>query len=221
MKNTSKIILALDVEDISSARYFLNRLYPRVKNFKVGAQLFLACGPGIIQSINKKGGRVFLDLKLFDIPNTVVNAVRQAIRLKIAMLTLHISGGDRMLLAAVAAAREESRRRRLKRPLLLGVTVLTSQEADPRTVLAMARRGLRCGLDGVVCSAKEAAFLRSRIKKRFIIVTPGIRPKGMAAADQKRTATASEAIQAGSNYLVVGRPILKAADPLKAVEELF
>ncbi len=221
MKGAAKIILALDVDDFSRGRYFVERLYPRIKIFKVGAHLFLTCGTKIIQFINKQGGLVFLDLKFFDIPNTVANAVRQAVRFKIGMLTLHINGGEEMLSAAVGAAREESRRLKIKRPLLLGVTVLTSQKAAPGAVLALAKRGLRCGLDGIVCSAREAGFLRKRIKQKFIIVTPGIRPKGAEDFDQKRTATAQEAIKAGSDYLVVGRPILKAKEPLEALKELI
>lgn len=221
MNRGSKIILALDVDNHKKALYFIRKLYPGIKTFKVGLQLFTVNGPAIIKAIHKKSGEVFLDLKFHDIPNTVANAVRQAVRLKVKMLTLHISGGDEMIKAAVAAADEESRVLRVRRPLLIGVTVLTSQSADPNDVLKLAKSGINLGLDGVVCSVKEAALLRKKIKNKFVIITPGIRPDKSGGDDQKRTATAKEAIQAGSDYLVVGRPILKARDPLMAAKEFL
>jgi len=219
-KLSSKLILALDVDSLSKAKYFISTLYPYIKIFKVGLQLFTACGPKVIDFVSQKGGEVFLDLKLFDIPNTVAQAVRQAVRLKVKMLTLHISGGSEMLKAAVAAAKDEAAKIKVKPPLLIGVTVLTSQKAEPGEILKLANAGLDCGLDGVVCSARETAFLKTSIKRKFIIVTPGIRPGGASADDQKRTATAAEALESGSDFLVIGRPILQAPDPLKALKEL-
>lgn len=216
MNSNSKIILALDVDSFSKAKRFVNLLYPKIKIFKVGLQLFIACGPKIIDFIRKIGAEVFLDLKFFDIPNTVANATRQAVRLKVKMLTLHISGGEEMLKAAVKAAREESSRLKIKAPLLLGVTVLTSQKASSNEVLRLAKFGLDCGLDGVVCSAQEAKNLRSKIKKKFIMITPGIRPDKTVRDDQKRTATIAEALRVGSDFLVIGRPILEAKNPLEA-----
>jgi orotidine-5'-phosphate decarboxylase len=162
-----------------------------------------------------------LDLKFFDISNTVANAVRQAVRLKVKMLTLHISGGEDMLEAAVKAAKDQSRSLGINKPLLIGVTVLTSQETSAQEVLRLAKIGLSCGLDGVVCSVREAAILRREIKKKFIIVTPGIRQSKIAGDDQKRTATAKEALAAGSDFLVVGRPIVEATDPVKALKEII
>lgn len=215
--NGRRIILALDVDNFSKAKHFVNLLYPKIKIFKVGLQLFIACGPKIIEFIQKKGGQVFLDLKFFDIPNTVANATRQAVRLKVKMLTLHISAGEEMLKAAANAVREESSRLKIKAPLLLGVTVLTSQRAGSDEVLEAARLGLSCGLDGIICSAQEVKNLRSKIKKKFIIVTPGIRPDKTVRDDQKRTATIAEALQAGSDFLVIGRPILEAKNPLQAL----
>jgi orotidine-5'-phosphate decarboxylase len=215
--NGRRIILALDVENFSKAKRFVSLLYPKIKIFKVGLQLFIACGPKIIEFIQKKGGQVFLDLKFFDIPNTVANATRQAVRLKVKMLTLHISGGEEMLKEAAKAARDESIRLKIKAPLLLGVTVLTSQKASSDEVLKAARLGLGCGLDGVVCSAREARNLRNKIKKKFIMVTPGIRIDKTIRDDQKRTATIAEALQAGSDFLVIGRPILEAKNPLQAL----
>lgn len=216
-----KIILALDVDSEKKARYFVDRLYPQIKIFKVGLQLFTLCGPDMIKYINKKGAEVFLDLKLFDIPNTVANAVRSAVRQKVKMLTLHIAGAEEMLKAAKGAAKDESVRLKLKRPLLIGVTVLTSKKASPLAVLRLAKIGLSCGLDGVVCSAKEARALRRNLGKKFLIVTPGIRLDKSVGDDQKRTTTASEAINAGSDFLVIGRPILKARDPLAMVQRLL
>ncbi|HTY45241.1 MAG TPA: orotidine-5'-phosphate decarboxylase [Patescibacteria group bacterium] len=216
----ARFIVALDVDSLAEARYFVNTLYPRVGLFKVGMQLFTACGPGAVAMINKKGGQVFLDLKFHDIPNTVACAVRQAVRLGVRMLTVHISGGPHMLKAAVDAARQEAGLQKAKRPLVIGVTVLTSQATTPRQVLRLAKAGIDAGLDGVVCSAREARFLRRSIKNDFIIITPGIRSKTAGADDQKRTATAEEAQRAGSDFLVVGRPVLKADDPLAALKEL-
>jgi orotidine-5'-phosphate decarboxylase len=216
----AKIILALDVDSVKKAKYFVDKLYPGIKVFKVGSHLFTLAGPKIVELIRKKGAEVFLDLKFFDIPNTVANAVRQAARLKVKMLTLHISGGEDMLKAAVKAAKEESRRLKLRRPLLIGITVLTSQEASSGEVLRLARIGLNCGLDGLVSSAREAALLRRKIKHKFVIVTPGIRLPGSKADDQKRTATSAEAVKAGSDFLVIGRPILKAEDPRAALAQL-
>lgn len=216
-----QIILALDVDNLSRARHLVNKLYPTVKIFKVGSQLFTACGPKVIEAINKKGAQVFLDLKFFDIPNTVAHAVRSAVRHKVKMLTLHILGDEKMLRAALAAAKDEAAKLKTKRPLLIGVTVLTSKEANSSDVLTLAKMGLDCGLDGVVCSAREVKMLRDNIKEDFLIVTPGIRPAGALKNDQKRTATVSEAIAAGSNFLVVGRPILEVIDPLTKAKEIL
>ncbi len=215
------IILALDVDNFAKAKYFVDKLYPEIKIFKVGIQLFVSCGLEVIKYIRKKGGEVFLDLKFFDIPNTTANAVRQAARLEVKMLTLHILGDAEMLKSAVSAAQEEADKLKTKRPLLIGVTVLTSKDTASSDVLALAKIGLDCGLDGVVCSAQEAALLRQEIKKDFLIVTPGIRPPGTCSYDQKRTMTAQEAIKAGSNFLVIGRPILEALDPLEVTKKII
>jgi len=213
-----KLIVALDVDDLKEARHLVNLLYPQVKIFKVGIQLFTVAGPKIIEFINKKGAQVFLDLKFFDIPNTVANAVRRATSLKVRMLTLHIVGDKEMLQAAVRAAKDEARCPRLKRPLLIGITALTSKKVSPKEVLTLAKMGLNNGMDGVVCSAREARLLREKIKKEFLIVTPGIRANSAVKDDQKRTATVNEAIRAGSDFLVIGRPIIKAKDPLKVAK---
>jgi len=221
MSQAEKIIVALDVDSFEKAKSFIDRLYPAVQAFKIGSQLFTLCGPKIVEYTNEKGASVFLDLKFFDIPNTVANAVRSAVNLNVKMLTLHISGGEPMLKAAVEAAKDEAEKLKIKRPLLIGVTVLTSQETSPDKVLQLARQGLSCGLDGVVCSAQEVSLLREKLGKDFVIVTPGIRSRDDRKADQKRTATADEALRAGSDFLVVGRPILEAKDPKLAVNSLF
>jgi orotidine-5'-phosphate decarboxylase len=219
--NKAQIILALDVDTFKEARGFVDKLYPKIKIFKVGSHLFTAYGPKIIELLHKKGAEVFLDLKYFDIPNTVASAVGAAVKLKVKMLTLHISGGQAMLKAAVESATRQAKALKIPRPLLIGVTVLTSQTAKNGEVLALAKQGLACGLDGVVCSAREAVVLRRKIKKNFIMITPGIRPDNLNKDDQKRTASVSEAIKAGSDFLVIGRPILKASDPLLQTEGLL
>lgn len=217
----AEVILALDVDSFPEAKRLVEKLYPTVKTFKVGAQLFTACGPRIVEFIRKKGAGVFLDLKFFDIPNTVANSVRSCVRLGVRMLTLHISGGQEMLKEAIRAGKEESRRIKAMPPLLIGVTVLTSQKTSKGRVLGLARDGIAAGLDGIVCSVQEAAYLRKKIKKKFVIVTPGIRLEQDAADDQKRVATARQAQEAGSNFLVVGRPILKANDPKEAARQII
>lgn len=222
MKNQgAQIILALDVDTLEQAKHFVNKLYPKIKTFKVGSHLFTAFGPQIIRLLHQKGAEVFLDLKYFDIPNTVAKAVEAAVRQKVKMLTLHISGGKEMIKAAVASAKAQAKAINVRRPLLIGVTVLTSSPAKSKEVLALAKQGVAYGLDGVVCSVHEAVSLRKKIKKNFIIITPGIRSRDSAKDDQKRTATVSQAVEAGSNFLVIGRPILKAANPLTKTEELL
>ncbi len=216
-----KIILALDVDTLKEAKSLVDKLYPKIKIFKVGSHLFTAYGPKIIKLIQKKGAEVFLDLKYLDIPNTVANAVASAVRQKVKMLTLHISGGKEMIKAAVTAVKHQAKISGIKKPLLIGVTVLTSQKATPAEVLKLAQVGLANGLDGVVCSVREAATLRKKIKKNFLMVTPGIRANNSSQDDQKRTSTVKEAQYAGSNFLVIGRPILKAVNPVKMTEEFL
>ncbi|MFA5410687.1 MAG: orotidine-5'-phosphate decarboxylase [Candidatus Omnitrophota bacterium] len=225
MKQAPRIILALDVDNFAKAKYFVNKLYPEIKIFKVGLQLFTACGPEIIKFIRGKGARVFLDLKFNDIPNTMANAAKEALRQKVAMFTVHTLAGPTAL-KEVATACKGSKTK------VLGVTILTSicghflkdlgiQRSLPAEVLYLARMAKRSGLDGVVCSVEEAGLLRRKLGRNFIIVTPGIRPLSKGADDQKRTASARQAIAAGSDFLVVGRPILKAEDPLKALDGLL
>jgi len=218
------LILALDVRDSTNARRFIDLLASKIKMFKIGPVLFTAYGPKAIELVHTKGAQVFLDLKFHDIPNTVAGAVRQAVRLRVAMLTLHTVGGEEMLRQAVAAAQDEAVRLKVHKPLLLGITVLTSDSsgtATLQTVVQRARLARSCGLDGVVCSVHEAAAVRKACGKAFVIVTPGIRPQGASTGDQKRVATAAAALKAGATYCVVGRPILEAADPSAAARAII
>jgi len=215
-----QIILALDVDTLKSVVDFVDKLYPKIKIFKVGSQLFTAYGPKIVDLLHKKGAEVFLDLKYFDIPNTVAKAVAAATRLKVKMLTLHISGGAEMIQAAVFAAHAQADAISCLRPLLIGVTVLTSSVAKSKDVLELAKKGIANGLDGIVCSSQEANLIRNKTKKDFMIITPGIR-LSQVIDDQKRTATVKQAVKAGSDFLVIGRPILTSKDPLKTTEEIL
>jgi len=222
---TPQIILALDVDSRREALRFVRRLYPQIKIFKVGLQLYTACGPKIIQDIRDAGAEVFLDLKFNDIPNTMAAAVKEAVKHKVAMLTVHTLSGP-------TALQEVSRAALRSRTKILGVTILTSicphflkdlkvQRSLCAEVLYLAKLAQRCGLDGVVCSVREAALLRKALPKQFMIITPGIRPDGPCGDDQKRVAMVKEAMRAGSDFLVIGRPILKARNPQAAAQGIL
>lgn len=234
-----KLIVALDVETIEKAEYFVKLLHPEVNYFKIGAQLFTAAGQEAVAMVARYGGKVFLDLKFYDIPNTVYSAVSsstassiEALNIQrskdlfapVFMITIHTIGGMEMLQQAAAAARDKSQELGMRKPYVVGVTVLTSDPPAEQTlnkVLERAQLAKAAGLDGVVCSAQETAAIRKKLGPGFIIVNPGIRAKGSPADDQKRTATAVEAISSGADFIVVGRPILKAKDPLAAVRNLI
>ncbi len=218
-----RIIVALDVPTSDAALALVRRLSPHPGLFKIGLQLFTAVGPDMVRAVRELGGRVFLDLKLHDIPSTVAHAVESASSLGVEMLTLHLSGGRAMAAAAVQAASPEI--------LLLGVTVLTSaDEATLREVgvassieeqvLRLAQLGVESGIGGLVASPQELARLRSVYGAGIKIVTPGIRPAASAANDQKRTMTPAAAFKAGADFLVIGRPITAAADPRNALEQI-
>jgi orotidine-5'-phosphate decarboxylase len=220
-----RLIVALDVENLAKAKRLVDALFPVVKIFKVGSQLFTACGPSVIAMIKKKGAKVFLDLKFNDIPNTMVKAARELLKYKVAIFTVHTLAGPQGL-------KEVSRICKGSKTKVLGVTILTSicphflqdlkiQRTLSDEVLYLAKMAKRCGLDGVICSMQEAKIIRKHLGKNFIIVTPGIRPKGAQKNDQKRTATPQEAIAAGADYIVVGRPIIEAKDSLKAAEAIL
>lgn len=220
------IIVALDYPDAASARAVVERLDPALCRLKVGKELFVAAGPVFVEELVAAGYGVFLDLKFHDIPNTVAQACKAAARLGVWMVNVHASGGPRMLAAAREALEGQA-----ERPLLIAVTVLTSMgpaeleaigiDASPEAqVLRLARLTRDAGLDGVVCSALEAPALRRELGPAFRLVTPGIRPAGSAVGDQTRILTPSQALAAGSDYLVIGRPITQAADPVAALKQI-
>ncbi len=209
-----RIIVALDVKTKTEAMALVSELSEAVI-FKVGLELFTSEGPELIADLQKLGKKVFLDLKLHDIPNTVAEAVRAGVRHGVSLMTIHASGGADMMAAAVGAAAEESEKRSIPRPLLLGVTVLTSLKDAHLTQI---------GMDGVVSSPQEIEILRKEIGRSFLIVTPGIRPAWASSDDQKRIMTPGQAFQKGADYLVIGRPITRADSPAEAfvriIEEL-
>ena len=230
-----KLCLALDVDGLDEAIKFADLLKDRVGLFKVGPFLFTKEGPKTIEAIQSKGGKVFLDLKYHDIPNTVANAVRMATRLGVYMLNVHASGGSEMMRAAVEAVEEESQKHNLPKPILLAVTILTSindvilsEELRIKhevfsQVIHLAKISQSSGIDGCVASPKEITGIRKACGKDFIILTPGIRPAWSVTTkdDQKRITTPGEAITHGADYIVIGRPILKSNDPAKAVEKVL
>jgi orotidine-5'-phosphate decarboxylase len=227
-----RVFVALDVERLEDAEALLDRLAGVVTGCKIGSQLFTAAGPAAIERALKRGFRVFLDLKYHDIPNTVAGAVREATRLGVFMLNVHASGGLAMMKAGAEAATKAAKEFALPRPLVLGVTVLTSLDRRaletevgvPGTVeahvLRLAERARAAGLDGCVASPQEIAPLRLGLGRSWVIVTPGIRP-AERHDDQARTATPGAAVRAGANYLVVGRPITAAADPVAAARAIL
>ena len=222
-----RLIVALDVPDAASALALVGQLEKNCQWFKVGLELFVAAGPAVIEPLVARGHSVFLDLKLFDIPNTVAAAVRSASSLGVKMLTLHAAGGPAMLSAARAALAGVE-----NPPELLAVTVLTSMDqaqvnavgltrSPAEQVEVLARMGVEAGLRGFVCSPQEVAALRSLTGPEGVLVIPGIRPAGAAVGDQKRIATPAEALRLGASYLVVGRPITQAADPADAAHRIL
>lgn len=227
-----KLIIALDVDSVAEARELVRKLRGHAGMFKIGAQLFTAAGPGFVREIVDAGGRVFLDLKFHDIPNTVAAACRAAVRLGVALFNVHAAGGGEMLRRAAEATAETAARENLPRPKLIAVTVLTSSDAATLAeigvnetpavqVTRLARLTAACGLDGVVASPHEIVAVRAAVAQPdFLIVTPGVRPRGQGYGDQKRVLTPAAAVRLGADYLVVGRAILAAPDPLRAAEEI-
>jgi len=224
--NAERIITALDVENREQALALVRELHA-ARIFKVGLELFTAEGPPLLYDLKALGKEVFLDLKLHDIPTTVGEAVRVGVRHGAAMMTIHASGGLEMMARAAEVARLEASERGTAKPLLLGVTVLTSLKAEDLAAVGMVadpaaqvRRlaGLakKAGMDGIVCSAQEIEIVREEVGPEMLIVTPGIRPAGAAAQDQKRVMTPALAVAKGSDYLVIGRPITRAASPAEA-----
>lgn len=222
-----KVIVALDYPNQEEALAFVDRIEPGSCRLKVGKEMFTLYGPDFVRKLHDQGHSVFLDLKFHDIPNTCSRAVAAAAELGVWMVNVHASGGERMM----TASREILEPYGKDRPLLIAVTVLTSMEASDLAgigivrqpqdqVMSLARLTKNSGLDGVVCSAQEASMLKTELGKAFTLVTPGIRPAGSAAADQRRVMTPVDAIQAGSDYLVIGRPITQAVDPAAVLAEI-
>jgi len=226
MRPEDRLIVALDVSSAVEALKIVRALSPSISIYKVGNQLFTGEGPAIVRELVRSGKKIFLDLKFHDIPNTVANGVRSAAEMGVSMLTVHAAGGPAMLRGAVEAAREAR-----NPPMILAVTVLTSlSDADLRDIgvpkrtrdhaLVLATLAQSSGCDGVVASPQEARLIRQNLGAGFAIVTPGIRPAGSVKGDQARVNTPAEAIAAGADYLVVGRPITEAADLNRAAEEI-
>ena len=231
MSAKDKLIVALDLPSAAAAAQLAESLRGRAGMFKVGSELFTAEGPVLVHYLVANGTKVFLDLKFHDIPNTVRAATREATRMGVSMLNVHTAGGRAMMAAAAESAREASSALRMPRPLVLGVTVLTSLTSEDLkeigigdgpedAVERLARLAQSAGLDGVVASPREITAIRRACGPGFVIVTPGIRPATAEVNDQARIATPASAIQAGADFLVVGRPITSAPDPAAAAEAI-
>jgi orotidine-5'-phosphate decarboxylase len=223
----SPVIVALDYANASVALTLVDQLDPKLCRVKVGKELFTREGPSIVKAIQSRGFELFLDLKFHDIPNTVASAVHAAADLGVWMVNVHASGGRRMMVTARERLQQHN-----YNTLLIAVTVLTSSERSDladigldlepiEQVQRLARLTAECGLDGVVCSAQEAAMLRQAHSKPFALVTPGIRPEGSSSDDQKRIMTPRQAVEVGVDYMVIGRPITQAQEPIRALQDIL
>ena len=232
LRPADRLIVALDFDNEQGALDMVDKLKDRVRTFKVGSELFTACGPKIVSLIQKRGCEVFLDLKFHDIPNTVARAATAAARLGVFMMNAHASGGEEMMRAAVEAVAADAKNRAVPPPKIIAVTVLTNldKNALKKTgvnvniqlhVLRLSRLAERCGLDGVVASPMEAEALRRARGEEFLIVTPGVRPEWAASGDQRRCTTPAEAVKKGADYIVVGRPITGVENPLIACNRII
>jgi orotidine-5'-phosphate decarboxylase len=221
------IIVPLDFNNANDALAMAEQLDPNKCRVKVGKELFTSAGPDVVRRLIVMGFDVFLDMKYHDIPNTVAGAVRAAAELGVWMVNVHASGGSRMMAAAVDAVQQSAHK-----PILIAVTVLTSMDTEDlielginiepiEQVKKLALLAQSSGMDGVVCSASEASELKRITHDKFCLVTPGIRPVGSAADDQRRIVTPYDALANGSDYLVIGRPIVKSADPAKVLDEIL
>jgi len=227
------LIIALDVDTNEEAVALADKLGPYAGAFKVGMQLYNSVGPEAISRLKEKNASVFVDLKLHDIPNTVAGAARVLTRHGVSILNVHASGGSAMMRAAANAARDEAEIAGVGCPLIVAVTVLTSIDQElfnneigftgliKDRVVAWAKMAQEAGLDGVVASTQEITAIRKACGNDFIIITPGVRPAGVDAHDQKRTMTPGEAVRLGATYLVVGRPVTASADPVEAARAIL
>jgi orotidine-5'-phosphate decarboxylase len=224
-----KIIFALDVHGQDEIDRWADALSGHVGMFKIGKELFTSCGPAAVTAVKRHGGQIFLDLKYHDIPNTVANAMVEAARLGVTFANLHALGGAAMMESAVSAVHKEFSN--AERPRLLAVTILTSSTIETLyqvgiehtvqdMVVRLARLAQSAGMDGVVASPLEIGLIREACGPDFLIVTPGVRPSFAAADDQKRVMTPAEAVSGGADYVVIGRPIAKSADPVMAAEAI-
>ena len=222
----SPVIVALDFADEKQTLQFVRRLSPELCQIKIGKELFTATGRHLVEQLVNQGFKVFLDLKYHDIPNTVASACKIAAQMGIWMVDMHAGGGQRMMEAAAEAVSQFQ-----QRPYLIGVTVLTSMtqtdlaqtgvdRSIDEQVMHLARLSQQSGLDGVVCSAQEAVILRDQLGKEFLLVTPGIRLNSKSEDDQRRIMTPKDALAAGSSYLVMGRPIIRSADPVLLLQQI-
>jgi orotidine-5'-phosphate decarboxylase len=228
----NKLIIALDVEKAEEARGLFSLLGSQAGMFKIGSQMFTAAGHDFVREIVAQGGRVFLDLKFHDIPNTVAAASREAVRLGVSLFNVHAAGGGEMMRRAAEVTAETAEREGLQRPKLIAVTVLTSANENVLAetgiagkvedqVKRLAELAAASGMDGVVASPREIALVRSVVAHEdFLIVTPGVRPAAASHDDQKRVMTPADAVRAGADYIVVGRAILNSPDPLRAAQEI-
>lgn len=233
MTAKDRLIVALDVDTTAEAEHLVAQLHDYVGVFKVGMQLYNSEGPEVLQRLHALGGRIFLDLKLHDIPNTVGQAGAVLTRHRVFMYNVHTAGGREMMQRAVEATVKEAEALSIPRPLVIGVTVLTSISQDilekeiginrdvKDQVVKWALLAKEAGLNGVVASPKEITAIREACGSDFVIITPGVRPAWAAANDQKRVMTPGEAMQAGASYLVVGRPITAAFDPVEAAKRIL
>jgi orotidine-5'-phosphate decarboxylase len=226
-----RLIVALDVDNLEQAKDLVRLLAPEVGMFKIGKQLFTHAGPQAVRLIQDLGGEIFLDLKFHDIPNTVAKAAIEATRLGVRMFNVHASGSLEMMRTTVKEVERVSRQQKLRRPIMLAVTVLTSlgQEDLQRVgverkvadqVVRLALLTKQAGMDGVVASPHEVSDIRAACGRQFVIVTPGIRPAEANRDDQQRVMTPGDAVRAGVDYIVVGRPILESKDPVKAARTI-
>lgn len=232
LKAKNKLIVALDVEDLESAEKLMDRMQGLVTHYKLGAQLLTAAGPEAVGRVRRRGFGVFYDAKFHDIPRTVSAAVEAACRLGATIVNVHASGGREMMAAAAQAAAAVARKMRQPKAQVLAVTVLTSINQPilqdeigvhrhvESQVVHLAKLAQASGLDGVVASPQEIAAVRKACGPKFVILTPGIRPSGSEKGDQKRTLTPGEAVAAGADYIVVGRPVVQAKDPLAVVRQI-
>lgn len=232
MRKYDPIIVALDFPEEKKALEVAEKIIPHVKNFKVGLELFSVAGPHIVKTLKEMGTNVFIDLKLFDIPNTVVRTLDRLLTLDPFMVTLHILGGEEMLRESVKLVAQYKESNKTEYPYLLGVTVLTSFNEEtlrrswgisrslPEQVLFLAQLAQETGLDGVIASPWEIELLRNNLKRPMLIVTPGIRLTKDKTDDQQRIMTPREALERGSDYLVIGRPITQSSDPYEVIQNI-